>query len=93
MAWATLNMAVGPFWDYPQGMLPPGISPCNLVRDDLDDEELAVLERQFPGLTARVEPHPPWMGSGGLASSPRCHWPGGCPWCRRNAAAKAFGEA
>ena len=64
MAWATLNMAIGPFWDYPQGMLPPGISPCNLVRDDLDDEELAVLERQFPGLTARVEPHPPWMGSG-----------------------------
>jgi hypothetical protein len=28
------------------------------------------------------------MGSGALASSPRCHWPGGCPWCRRNAAAK-----
>ena len=26
----------------------------HLVRDDLDDEELAVLERQFPGLTARV---------------------------------------
>jgi len=26
----------------------------HLVRDDLDEEELAVLERQFPGLTARV---------------------------------------
>jgi hypothetical protein len=26
----------------------------HLVRDDLDDEDLAVLERQFPGLTARV---------------------------------------
>ena len=26
----------------------------HLVRDDLDDEELAALERQFPGLTARV---------------------------------------
>jgi hypothetical protein len=25
-----------------------------LVRDDLDDEDLAALERQFPGLTARV---------------------------------------
>jgi len=25
-----------------------------VVRDDLDDEELSVLERQFPGLTARV---------------------------------------
>jgi hypothetical protein len=26
----------------------------HLLRDDLDDEDLAVLERQFPGLTARV---------------------------------------
>jgi len=26
----------------------------HLVRDDLDDEDLAALERQFPGLTARV---------------------------------------
>jgi len=26
----------------------------HLVRDDLDDEELAALERQFPGLTARL---------------------------------------
>jgi Helix-turn-helix domain len=26
----------------------------HLVRDDLDDEDLGVLERQFPGLTARV---------------------------------------
>ena len=25
-----------------------------LIRDDLDDEDLAALERQFPGLTARV---------------------------------------
>ncbi|HTX85202.1 MAG TPA: helix-turn-helix domain-containing protein [Streptosporangiaceae bacterium] len=25
-----------------------------LIRDDLDDEELAVLERQFPGLSARI---------------------------------------
>jgi hypothetical protein len=32
------------------------------------------------------------MGSGGLASSPRCHWHGSCPWCRWNAAAKAFSE-
>ena len=26
----------------------------HLIRDDLDDEDLAALERQFPGLTARV---------------------------------------
>ena len=26
----------------------------HLVRDDLDAEDLAALERQFPGLTARV---------------------------------------
>jgi len=26
----------------------------HLIRDDFDDEELAALERQFPGLTARV---------------------------------------
>jgi hypothetical protein len=26
----------------------------HMVRDDLDDEDLAALERQFPGLTARV---------------------------------------
>jgi hypothetical protein len=26
----------------------------HLVRDDLDDEDLAALDRQFPGLTARV---------------------------------------
>jgi hypothetical protein len=26
----------------------------HLVRDDLDDDDLAMLERQFPGLTARV---------------------------------------
>ena len=25
-----------------------------LIRDDLDEEDLAALERQFPGLTARV---------------------------------------
>jgi Helix-turn-helix domain len=27
----------------------------HLIRDDLDDEDLAVLERQFPGLTARID--------------------------------------
>ncbi len=27
----------------------------HLIRDDLDEEDLAALERQFPGLTARVE--------------------------------------
>jgi hypothetical protein len=26
----------------------------HLIRDDLDDEDLATLERQFPGLTARI---------------------------------------
>jgi hypothetical protein len=31
----------------------------HLVRDDLNNEDLAVLERQFPGLTARVTPAAP----------------------------------
>lgn len=26
----------------------------HLIRDDLDDDDLAALENQFPGLTARV---------------------------------------
>ncbi len=51
----------------------------HLVRDDLDEEDLAALERQFPGLTARVAVHAapsrkptrrPWQR--GAAAAPRC---------------------
>ena len=47
--------------------------------------------RRLPGWLA--ESHSPWMGSTGLAGSPWRQRPGGCPWWRRNAAAKAFGDA
>ena len=44
----------------------------HLVRGDLDDEDLAALERQFPGLTARVAPCAPRVPRWRAAQTTRC---------------------
>lgn len=54
----------------------------SLVRDDLDDAAVAVLEHQFPGLgvrlTAAAQPGAVGHSDGGAIAAPRCHRPQGC---------------